>query len=160
MNVNLTLLIQVLIFVGFIMLIMQYAWPVFEKVLDERAATIAKGLEDAERARHHLHEADETVKALLNDARKSARQAIEDARNQAEMIIKEAREAAEVKHDQIIEEAYADIEVQRNKLKEDLIEEVGGLAVDVAKRLLDKVVDVKLDKKIIEAEVKEVVDAV
>ena len=80
MNVNLTLLIQVVIFVSFIMLIMQYAWPMFEKVLDERSAEIAKGLEDAERARHQLHQADEAVKELMKEARMNAKSITDEAK--------------------------------------------------------------------------------
>ena len=81
MNVNLTLFIQVLIFVSFIMLIMQYVWPMFEKVLDDRSAEIAKSLEDAERARYQLHQADETVKSLLKEARTNAKDIIDEAKS-------------------------------------------------------------------------------
>lgn len=156
MNVNLTLLIQVVIFVSFIMLIMQYAWPMFEKVLDERSAVIAKGLEDAERARHQLHQADETVKTLLKDARENAKSIADEAKKHAYDVVQEAKKEAETKHNQIVEDSYAEIEVQRNQLKEQLMSEVGEYALEIAQRIIAKKVDVKLDSKLVEAELKEV----
>lgn len=156
MNVNLTLLIQVVIFVSFIMLIMQYAWPMFEKALDERSAKIAKGLEDAERARHQLHQADETVKSLLKEARTNAKSITDEAKKHAQDVMRDAKKEAELKHNQIVEDSYAEIEVQRHQLKEQLISEVGDYALSIAKRVIEKNVDVKLDSKMIEAELKEV----
>ena len=156
MNVNLTLLIQVVIFVSFIMLIMHYVWPMFEKVLDERSAQIAKGLEDAERARHQLHEADQTVKALMKDARVIAKSITDEAKKHAQDLVQEAKKEAEIKHNQIVEDSYAEIEVQRNQLKDELMSEVGGYALEIAQRVIAKKVDVKLDSKMIEAELKEV----
>ena len=156
MNVNLTLLIQVVIFVSFIMLIMQYAWPMFEKVLDERSAEIAKGLEDAERARHQLHQADETVKELMKEARMNAKSITDEAKKHAQDVVQEAKKDAEIKHNQIVEDSYAEIEVQRNQLKEQLMSEVGEYALEIAQRVIANKVDVKLDSKMIEAELKEV----
>ncbi len=156
MNVNLTLLIQVVIFVSFIMLIMHYVWPMFEKVLDDRSAQIAKGLEDAERARHQLHEADQTVKALMKDARVSAKSITDEAKNHAKELVQEAKKEAEIKHNQIVEDSYAEIEVQRNQLKDELMSEVGGYALEIAQRVISKKLDIKLDSKLIEAELKEV----
>ncbi|MEE2770484.1 MAG: F0F1 ATP synthase subunit B [Pseudomonadota bacterium] len=156
MNVNLTLFIQVLIFVSFIMLIMQYVWPMFEKVLDDRSAEIAKSLEDAERARYQLHQADETVKSLLKEARTNAKDIIDEAKKHAQVVVLEAKKDAEAKHNQIVEDSYAEIEVQRTQLKEQLMSEVGGYALEIAQRVIAKKLDAKLDSKMIEAELKEV----
>ena len=138
MNVNLTLFIQVIVFLSFIMLIMRNVWPIFEKTLDDRAASIAKGLEDAERSRQQLHQADETVKSLLKEAKVNAKTIIDEAKKQAQFLVQEAKEDAEHKHQQIVEESYAEIEVHRNQIKDQLMSEVGDYALLIAQRISAK----------------------
>ena len=53
MNINVTLFIQVFVFLALVIAIMKYAWPQFEEALNE-ADKISKGLADAERAAYKL----------------------------------------------------------------------------------------------------------
>lgn len=155
MNINVTLFIQVFVFVALIVLIMRHAWPQFEKALDERADKISKGLADAERAAFKLKEADATIADMTLEAKKKAREIIDRANKNATDIVEEARLAADHKAKQIIEEATFEIEAEKVKVKETLIQEVSSYAMLIVQKVLAKQLDKKLSESIIKKAIEE-----
>ncbi|MAH60725.1 MAG: ATP synthase F0 subunit B [Legionellales bacterium] len=155
MNINVTLFIQVFVFVALIVLIMRNAWPQFEKALDERADKISKGLADAERAAFKLKEADATIAQMTLDAKKKAREIIDRANKNATDIVEEARLSADQKAKQIIEEATFEIEANKVKVKDTLMQEVSSYAMLIVKKVLAKQLDKQLSESIIKKAIEE-----
>lgn len=144
MNLNATLIAQIVVFFILGWFTMKFVWPPIMKALDERASKIADGLAAADKAKADLALAEKKVIDEMRKARESAgdvranaeKQAakiIEDARAEANRIIAQAREAAE---------AEAGAALQR--AKEDLRDEVAQLAVAGAERILRREIDAKV----------------
>ena len=131
MNLNATLIAQVLVFFGLVWFTMKFVWPPIAKALDERADKIAEGLAAAERGKSDFEQAEKKVAELLTDGRsqvnaeKRAAQIVEDAKVQA------ASEAA-----RISAQAKADVEQEINRAREALREQVAALAVKGAEAIL------------------------
>ena len=143
MNLNATLIAQLVVFFILGWFTMKYVWPPIVKALDERSAKIAEGLAAADKAKADLALAEKKAVEELRKAREEAAQLraaadkqiaklMEEARAEAARLIAQAREAAE-------QEARAAVE----RIKDDLREEVARLAVAGADRILRREIDAK-----------------
>jgi len=137
-NLNATLIAQIVVFLTFVWFTMKFVWPPIVKALDERAGKIAEGLAAADKAKADLVHAEKKAADELRQARESAAefrvaaekqaaQLIEEARAEASRVLSAAREAAE---------AAAGVATQR--AKEALREQVALLAVAGAEKILRK----------------------
>lgn len=138
MNLNATLIAQLVVFFILAWFTMKFVWPPVMKALDDRAKKIADGLAAADKAKADLvaverRVQDELVKAkdVASDVRGSAEKQgatlIEEARVEAARLIAQAREAAEA-------EAGAAMQRARDALRE----EVAALAVKGAQQILSR----------------------
>jgi F-type H+-transporting ATPase subunit b len=148
-NLNATLLAQLVVFFILAWFTMKFVWPPIMKALDERASKIADGLAAADKARADLvmaekRAAEEMGKAknvageVRASAEKQANQLIEQARAEATKIVAQAREAAE-------KEALTAMQAARDKLRED----VAALAVRGAGQILQREVDAKAHSELL-----------
>ena len=62
MNINLTLIAQLVSFAVFVWFTMKFVWPPLVKAMDERKAKIAEGLAAAERGQHEQELAEKRAK--------------------------------------------------------------------------------------------------
>jgi F-type H+-transporting ATPase subunit b len=141
MNMNLTLLGQSLAFLVFVWTCYRFVWPLLLTAMRERQATIARGLESAERAERDLANATQRADAALNDAKDEARQIIEQARKRANQMIDEARQDAQREGERQKEAALAEVEQEINRAREELRRHVAALAIAGAERVLESTVD-------------------
>jgi F-type H+-transporting ATPase subunit b len=143
-NLNATLIAQLVVFFILAWVTMKFVWPPIVKALDERAKKVADGLAAADKAKADLSLAEKKVVEELRKARESAgdvrataeKQAakvLDDARAEASRIIAQAREAAE---------AEAGSAAQR--AKEALRDQVAHLAVAGAEKILRREINAQV----------------
>jgi len=87
-NINATLIGQVIWFSLFIWFVMKFIWPYFQRIIAERQKTIADGLAAAERGRTELAEAAKKSEAALAEARARAQEIIASAEKRNAMQAK------------------------------------------------------------------------
>ena len=111
-------------------------FPVFEKTFAERRDAIEGGMERAKEAEEEAKETLAQYRERLADARHEAARLREDAREQGAAIIAEMREQAQAEARRLVDAAHAQIEADRQQALQSLRTEVGGLAVDLASRVV------------------------
>ena len=79
MNLNATLIAQLIVFFILVWFTMKYVWPPIAKALDERADKIAEGLAAAERGKSDFEQAEKKVAELLADGRNQATELVANA---------------------------------------------------------------------------------
>jgi F-type H+-transporting ATPase subunit b len=125
--------------------------PRFSATLAERTEAIEGGLQRAEEAQA---EADRTLQAYreqLAEARHEAARLREQAREQGAQIIAEMREQAQAEGRRLVEAAHAQIEADRQQALQSLKAEVGGLAVDLASRVVgESLTDEARQRRVVE----------
>ena len=84
MNINLTLIGQMVAFVVFVAFCMKYVWPPIVAAMQERAAKIADGLAAGERAEKDLELAQAKIADELKDAKAQASENLAQAKKRAE----------------------------------------------------------------------------
>lgn len=141
MNINLTMLGQLIAFVMFVLFCMKFVWPVLTQVMRERQKTIAEGLEKAIAAEKQLEQANEAADIELAEAKKQSAELIAQARSRANQIIEEAKTQATAEAARIVQGAQGDIEQVISRAREELRAKVGDLAVEGAEKILESTID-------------------
>ncbi len=141
MNINLTLIGQMIAFVCFVAFCMKYVWPPIIAAMQERAEKIADGLAAADRASHDLELAQEKAVERLKEAKVEAAGIVDAANKRAGQIVDEAKDAAVVESDRVKQSAQAEIEQEANRAKEQLRGQVASLALAGAEKILGSAID-------------------
>lgn len=143
MNINATLLGQMLTFAVLVWFTMKFVWPPIMKALDERQRKIADGLAAAERARQDLANAEKRAAEIERDARSKAQEMLAAADKRAAAIVDEAKVAAKGEADRIVAGAKAEIDQEAQRAKDQLRSQVAALAVAGARKILAREIDPK-----------------
>ena len=138
MNINMTLIGELIAFVVFVMFCMKFVWPPIIGAIETRQKTIADGLAASDRAAKELELAQAKASAQLKDAKAQAASIIEAAKKREAQMIEEAAEKAKAEKDKILAAGQAEIETERNQAKEELRKQVAVLAVAGAEKILGR----------------------
>ena len=120
------------------------AWKVFPAIsggLEERHAKIQGAIDDARKAREDAESMRAEHQAALEAARRESQETIEKARGAAEGLKKEILAEAKAQQVAILDDAKREIEIERDKLRQDIRKE----AVDIALAASEKLIRTRLD---------------
>lgn len=151
MNLNATLIAQLIVFAILVGFTIKYVWPPIAKALDERADKIAEGLAAAERGKSDFEQAEKKVAELLAEGRAQVTEMVGNAEKRANQIVEEAKSQATTEAARITAQAKADVEQEINRAREALREQVATLAVKGAESILRREVDEKQHAKMLSA---------
>ncbi len=149
MNLNATLIVQLIVFLVLVWFTLKYVWPPIAKALDERANKIAEGLAAAERGKSDFEQAEKKVAELLSEGRTQVTEMVANAEKRAAQIVEEAKAQATNEAARITAQAKADVETEINRAREQLREQVAVLAVKGAESILRREVDEAQHAKIL-----------
>ena len=150
MNLNYTLLGQMISFAILIWFTVKFIWPPLMKAIEERQQKIAEGLAAADNAQKNLAQAQDKVNEALKDARVKANEIIDQAHHRANQIIDQAKNDAIAEANRQKALAEAEITAAANRAKEDLRKQVSALAVSGAEKLLKREIDANAHKALID----------
>lgn len=156
MNINVTLLVQMLVFLTFVWFTMRFVWPPLSKALEERQDKIADGLAAAERGRKELELSQRRAKEDLKQAKDKALDVIEKAHRRAAELIEEAKLEASKQaayQTQLMQEALAR---EVNQAKDALRQQVAVLAVAGAEKILRRAIDKDTSAQLLENLIEEI----
>jgi F-type H+-transporting ATPase subunit b len=140
-NINATLIVQMIVFAILVLFTMKYVWPPIIGALDERAKKIADGLSAADKAKAELSNANKRVEEQLSAARDDAAKRLSDAERLAQQIVEEAKGRANDEGAKIIAAAKAEAAQESVKARDVLRDQVAALAVKGAEQILRKEVN-------------------
>ena len=150
MNINYTLIGQMIFFAVFVLFCMKYVWPPIMAAMQEREKKIADGLAAAERASKDLELAQKRAVQNLTEAKAQAAELIDLANKRSGQILDEAKVAARQEGERLILAARAEIEMEKNRVKEALRGEVAAIAIAGAEKILGSVIDASKHKELLD----------
>ena len=143
MDINATLLLQMVAFAIFVFVTMKFALPPITKAMQDREARIAEGLAAAERGSKALQDASAKSEEALKAARVQAQEIVGAANKQATQIVEQARQDAEGEKARIVASGRSEVEREVTQAKDALRKQVGDLAVAGAGKILKREIDAK-----------------
>ncbi|ARS52434.1 F0F1 ATP synthase subunit B [Kushneria konosiri] len=150
MNINMTLIGQMIAFAIFVWFCMKYVWPPITQALTERQQRIQEGLEEADRARAELHKANEQAEETLRESREEAARILDKTRVRANQMIEEARNDARAEGERMIANARSEIDSEIQQAKSELRAQVAALAIQGAERILESSIDEKKHREMVD----------
>jgi F-type H+-transporting ATPase subunit b len=150
-NINITLLGQMITFALLVWFTMKFVWPPVMRAMAERQKTIADGLAAAERGRHDLELAQKKAGEILHEARDDAAEVIAEAGKRAAQILDAAKGQARTETERMVAAARAEIEQETNRAREQLRAAVAELAVAGAAKVLEKEIDKAAHARLVDA---------
>jgi F-type H+-transporting ATPase subunit b len=149
-NINLTLIVQVLVFIALIWFTMKFVWPMILGPMKERENKIAAGLAAAEKGKAELVQADQRAEAIVKEARTKAAQILDQAGKRSNEMVEEAKGTAASEAQRLVAQAHEDAALESTRAREGLRREVGLLAVEGASRLLGREIDPKMHAELLD----------
>lgn len=125
-------------------------WKRALKAFDERKRKIAQGLEDAEKARQRLAEAEQEYARRVEEAERERQRLLAQARQEVgqardEMLAQARREAQ-----QMLASAEETMEAERQQMLTDLRGQVAALAIAAAHRIIGEALDEQRQRRLID----------
>jgi F-type H+-transporting ATPase subunit b len=156
MNINLTLIAQMIAFAVFVAFCMKYVWPPIMKALEERADKIAEGLAAAERGQQEQELGRKRALEVMHKAKGDAAEIVSQAQKRYNEILEQAKRDADAEAARRKAAADAELEQETNRAREELRERVSTLAVAAAEKILQKEIDANAHKALVESFAKQV----
>ncbi|MGB8327353.1 MAG: F0F1 ATP synthase subunit B [Steroidobacteraceae bacterium] len=150
MNINLTLVVQMVVFLTLVWFTMRFVWPLILGAMDERAKKIALGLAAAEKGQQDFAQAEKRAATVIRDARERANQIIDQAQHRANEIVDQAKTQAVAEGARLVTSAQQQIGLEQGRARDQLRREVGQLAVRTAAKLLQREIDPKMHAELLD----------
>lgn len=141
MNINATMIGQMLTFFVFVFFCAKFVWPAIISTMAEREKRIADGLENADKAGRDLELAKEEAARKLRQAKEDAAAIIEQANKRAGQMIEEAKEQAREEGERMKQAAQAEIDREKNRAREELRKQLAALVLTGAERVIETSID-------------------
>lgn len=149
-GINATMGFVILNFFILVALLYGLLWEPVTKMLDERAASIRKDIEQASASREDAEKLKARYEQAIANARVEAgrlrQEKVREADEEKDKIIKHAREEAR----RLLDDAQAQIAAAIADAKHELRKDIGAVAVQIAQQILAREVDPELHRQMID----------
>ena len=114
----------------------RFAWGPILSALNDREASIAGALNEAEKVRREMEELAASNENQLKEARAERDRMLREAREMADKLVADAKNTAREAADKEVAAAKDAIALERKAAIAELKSEVGNISLDIAERLL------------------------
>ena len=156
MNMNATLILQSIAMMVFVWFCMKFIWPPVLKAMDDRRTRIADGLAASDRAEKALLDANQEVEEQIKTARDKAHEIVEQANQRHSQILDQAKDDAMGERQRQVAAGEAEIVQSANQAREELRGTVASLAVLGARQILEKEIDEKTHRQLLDKLIAEI----
>lgn len=129
---------QLIIMIILIVLMVKYAWKPIMNSITEREEGIKDALQSAENAKKEMQNLKSDNEKLLQEARAERDAMLKEAREIKEKMIADAKNEAAHQGEQMITQAKAAIEAEKNAAMAELKNQVSEFSLQIAEQLLRK----------------------
>ena len=134
---------QSIIFIGLLFLLKKYAWGPILSSVNERENSIKDALKAAKDARSEMENLQSDNQRILKEARAEKESLLKEARSIRSEIISTAKEDAKDEAQKILIQAQQAIQNEKRTAINELKDQVGSIAVEIAEKFLRKELESK-----------------
>jgi len=146
----------ILTFLVLVALLARFAWRPLLEALERRQATIAKSLEDAQRARQELERLQRESTQMMQQARVEAEAIVSRSRSDAEALREELKQKSRAEAAAIVKNAEKQIQLETARAIQQIRKETIDLSVAIASKILRRQVSKDDHEGLIEETLKQV----
>jgi len=142
-------------FAVLVLLLSKVAWKPLIKALKDREDGIRKAIDDAGSARASAEQLKAQLEQDLSKAQDKAAGMISQAQAEAQKLREQMMKDAEAEAHRLIEQTKRQLEEEKSKLSRELRQEVAGLSVRVAEKLLRHTINAKEQETLVAGFIKD-----
>lgn len=150
MDINLTLLGQMITFALFVWFTVKFVWPPVMKAMKDRQDKIAAGLAAAEQGEQALQVAKKDIADQMQANKAEVGKILEQAHQRAVHIVEEAKAQARQEGERLVQLAQEEIKRQYSQAKADLLKQMSNVAIAGAEKILGREVDQASNDRLID----------
>jgi F-type H+-transporting ATPase subunit b len=129
---------QSLIFIGLLFMLRKFAWKPILDAVNDRETSIKDALASAEAARDEMKNLQSDNQRILKEARAEKEALLKEARTTRSELINGAKEEAQEEAQKILSQAQDAIQSEKRTAVNELREQVGSIAMEIAEKVLQK----------------------
>jgi len=148
-NINFTLIGQMLTFAIFVWVTMEYVWPALETALKDRSKKIADGLSAAKEGHEILAKSKENSSIEIQQAKQRANEIVAQANKKVVAMMEDAKRDAKLECDNMVQTARNHIRQEENQARANLQGEIVSLVIKGVEKILSKSINNKDNADII-----------
>jgi F-type H+-transporting ATPase subunit b len=156
MEINATLLGQLITFWVLVWFTMKYVWPPITQAMHDREKKIASGLEASERSKQELELAEQKAQGIIRDAKTEASHIVDLAHKRSVQLVEEAKENARHEGQRILDQAREEFAREVSQTKETLRKQLAGLAIAGAEKIISRNLDAQTNAALLDEFVAEI----
>lgn len=126
-------------------LLAKYGFPVIVKMVEDRKKFIDESLKNAREANEKLANIKSEGEDILRVAREQQAVILKEAMAARDNILKEAKEKAQREGQKLVEEAKAQIAVEKENAMREIRSQIGDLSIKIASKVVQR--DMEQDKE-------------
>jgi F-type H+-transporting ATPase subunit b len=127
-----------LAFLAVFFILKKFAWKPILSALEERETGIADSIAAAEKVKKEMGQMQAENEKIMMEARAERAAMLKEAKDTRDSIVSKAKEETKIVADRMIAEARQQIEQQKMAALTEVKNEIGGLALEVAEKVLRK----------------------
>ncbi len=154
-----TLIAQILNLFIQMYLIKRFLFKPIKEVLEKRRQMADQEIREAKEAREEAETIKKEYENNIAGAREEAAQIVQSAKKEAENRADQMIQAAEAEVTRMHQKAEADIAQERKKAINEVKDEIGGIAMDIAGKVVEREINEADHKKLIDEFIKNVGEA-
>ena len=148
---------QTLIVVGLLLLLRKFAWNPILNAINDREEGIRSALQSAEDARAEMQNLQADNERILKEARADRDGLLKEAREIKQKMIDDAKDEAKTQAAQIMTQAQAAIESEKQSAVSELKKQVASLSIEIAEKVTKEILsDDKKQTQLVEKLLKDV----
>jgi F-type H+-transporting ATPase subunit b len=145
----------ILVFLVLLTLLAKFAWKPLLQSLEVRQNTIAKALDDAQKAKVELERLNQESEAIIRRARGEADSIITASRADSERLREEMRQKARSESEGIVKNAERQIQLETARALQQIRHEAADLGVAIASKLIQRNLTKEDNEKLIDDALKQ-----
>ena len=139
-------------------LMYKFAWNPVKNILDQRSEYEQQKLTEAAALKEENEKIAQQAANIISDANRSAEAIVKDAREEGQNMKNDLIKEGEAQSAQLLENAKRDMELQKDKMMEEMRAQLVDTAIAAAEKVLQGNIDADAERQSINAFVKEVID--
>jgi F-type H+-transporting ATPase subunit b len=150
-----TLLAQIVNVVILLVVLYFVAYKPVMRMLDDRSKRVKDSMEQADAAKEQAARTEEEVKQRLAKAEQEGQKRIEESMKTGEEVREKARQSARQETEALVTRARGEIQRERDEAINELRKEVADLTILAAEKVIDRSLDKKAHRELIDRAIKE-----
>lgn len=155
MSIDLTFIAQIIVFILMVVVLWKLLYAPLNEAMEARNKKIESGLAAAEAGVAAQANAEALITAQLNEAKSKAHEIIATAEKRAVEVNEEALNKSRREAEQILDNAREEVGAELERARQSLRQEIAGIAMQAAEKVVEAELDAKRHAKMIEAIIEE-----